>query len=69
MMDAIDPFGCQYETARDYAEVLKQKYGIEFDWDSIDEIIGLNQKKRERCVILIMLSAFWKKKARRKQHS
>lgn len=27
MMDAIDPFGCQYETARDYAEVLKQKYG------------------------------------------
>ena len=70
MMDAIDPFGCQYETARDYAEVLKQKYGIEFDWDSIDEIIGLNQKKTgASCVILIMLSAFWKKKARRKQHS
>lgn len=46
MMDATDPFGCNYETARDYAEVLKDKYDIEFDWDTIDETIGVNQKRK-----------------------
>ncbi len=63
MMDAIDPFGCRYETARDYAEVLKQKYGIDFDWESIDEVIGLNQKKRgQLCDIDYVISFLEEKK-------
>ena len=52
MMDAVDPFGCQYETVKDYAEELQRKYNIEFDWDSIDEVIGLNQNhKKQLCEI------------------
>lgn len=66
MMDAIDPFGCQYETARDYAEVLKQKYGIEFDWDSIDEIIGLNQKKRGQLCDIDYVISFLEEKGQKK---
>ena len=66
MMDAIDPFGCQYETTRDYAEVLKQKYGIEFDWDSIDEIIGLNQKKRGQLCDIDYVISFLEEKGQKK---
>ena len=66
MMDAIDPFGCQYETARDYAEVLKQKYGIEFDWDSIDEVIGLNQKKRGQMCDIDYVISFLEEKGQKK---
>jgi len=66
MMDAIDPFGCQYETARDYAEVLKQKYDIEFAWDSIDEVIGLNQKKRGQLCDIDYVISFLEEKGQKK---
>ena len=47
--------GRQYETVKDYAEELQRKYNIEFDWDSIDEVIGLNQNhKKQLCEIKIL---------------
>lgn len=66
MMDAVDPFGCNYETARDYAEVLKDKYGIEFDWDSIEDVIGLNQKKRGQLCDIDYVIDFLEEKGHKK---
>lgn len=46
------PVWVPYETVKDYAEELQRKYNIEFDWDSIDEVIGLNQNhKKQLCEI------------------
>ena len=47
-------------------EVLKQKYGIEFDWDSIDEIIGLNQKKRGQLCDIDYVISFLEEKGQKK---
>ncbi len=51
MMSETDPLGAPYETAMDYAQVLKNKYGIEFDWNGIEEVQNANQQQKQLCDI------------------
>lgn len=44
MLAKKDPMGMPYETTRDYADVLHEKFGIEFDWGNIDEVVEDNAK-------------------------
>lgn len=50
MLSKTDPMGAQYETARDYAKVLKDKFDIDFDWSTIDAVTEDNAKfKKQYC--------------------
>lgn len=51
MMAHCDPMGMPYETTRDYANVLHDKYGLEFDWDTIDEVEADNATLPQLCQI------------------
>lgn len=44
----------------------KGRYGIEFDWDSIDEVIGLNQKKRGQLCEIDYVISFLEEKGQKK---
>lgn len=46
MLSALDPFGGSYETVSDYAVILKEKYGIEFDLDTIEDVATANTKRK-----------------------
>lgn len=48
MITNVDPFGAPYETIGDYASILKERYGLEFDMASIEEINRENREKHTR---------------------
>ena len=48
MITNVDPFGAPYETIGDYAAILKERYGLKFDMESIEEINRENREKHTR---------------------
>lgn len=48
MMSKCDPLGTPYEQPRDYAEYLKDKYKIGFDWDKIETVAESSEKARPK---------------------
>lgn len=38
LLGTCDPLGVPYEGIKDYAAFLRDRYGIEFDWDTISEV-------------------------------
>ncbi len=44
MLYELDPLGGHYETIEDYANELRDKYGLEFDTESIEQVAEENKK-------------------------
>ena len=48
MMSTFDPFGVPYEKVMDYATILTEKYGLEFEWDKIEDVEQDNKQSRKQ---------------------
>ena len=48
MMSTFDPFGVPYEKVMDYATILTEKYGLEFEWDKMEDIEKANKQERKQ---------------------
>ena len=48
MMSTFDPLGVPYEKVMDYATILTEKYGLEFEWDKIEDVEQDNKQSRKQ---------------------